>query len=294
MQMSFLSNIKLSFLICRRTDLRRKEQDSSQAQHINIKSSPLVGRASAFTSKGSMTVEAAFVVSFFFFAALCLAYLLEIMALQTSMKNALCAVGKELAVEAYTKPMIPTTQMEQRIAEQIGSERLNNSLVMDGSAGLDCSDSKKYWNTTIMDLTVKYRIEIPIMMLRIRMPWQEITIRIKGWTGHERKTTADTDSTMVYVTDYGLVYHRDMYCTYLELSIRVVNRDEVEALRNAEGSKYKACLSCGGENSSGKVYVTDYGERYHSSLECSGLKRNIYAVPLSDVKGLGGCSKCVN
>ena len=250
-------------------------------------------RASSFTSKGSITLEAALSVSFFLFAIVSMIYMFEIMAIQTNIRSALHAVSKEVAMESYINPMIPTTKMERRIAEIVGEERLNDSFVVQGSSGLDCSASKKYWNTTIMDLSVCYDMEIPIFMFRLPIVSKEEVIRVKGWTGYEVKLTDEIENTMVYVTEYGMVYHADMYCNYLELSIKTVEKTDLTELRNESGAIYKECPSCRQDGEGSKVYITDYGDKYHNSLECNGLKRNIYAISLSDVHGLGGCSKCV-
>ena len=225
---------------------------------------------------------------------LCLIYLFEILAIQTTVKSALYAVGKEVALEAYTRPVIPTTKMERQIAEQIGVERLEHSMVVGGSSGFDCSASKKYWNTTIMDLTVCYELEVPVLVFRLPLISKEETIRVKGWTGHEVKLTDSLDNVMVYVTDYGLVYHADRYCNYLDLSVKTIEKTEIEHLRNENGGIYKECLLCKRRGEGlGNCYVTDYGDRYHMSLECTGLKRNIYTISVEDAHGLGGCSKCV-
>ena len=96
----------------------------------------------------------------------------------------------------------------------------------------------------------------------------------------------------VYVTETGMVYHRDYHCTYLELSIQMVPASALDGLRNeSQESITPAAAACTGK-AHGLVYVTDYGEKYHSSLNCSGLKRTVYAVPLSEAVGKGACSKC--
>ena len=64
----------------------------------------------------------------------------------------------------------------------------------------------------------------------------------------------------------------------------------VGSLRNADGARYTRCASCGMEG--GTVYITNYGNRYHSSLTCGGLKRMVYLIRLSEAQGYHACQKC--
>ena len=104
-------------------------------------------------------------------------------------------------------------------------------------------------------------------------------------------TMDDLDDEWVYITPYGTVYHRDRACRYLDLNIRAVSRQSLLTLRNADRKIYRPCESCG-LSGNRTVYVTDYGERYHNSLSCSGLKRTIYMIKLSQTGGKKACSKC--
>ena len=40
------------------------------------------------------------------------------------------------------------------------------------------------------------------------------------------------------------------------------------------------------------VYITDYGDRWHSSLSCSGLKRSIYMIRKTKATDKRMCKKC--
>ena len=165
------------------------------------------------------------------------------------------------------------------------------SIVEGGSSGIDCSRSRMSVRTGIGELSAVYQVRIPVPLFQIPLVRYEETMRIKGWTGYERAGFGGEDDETVYITETGLVYHKDYHCTHLDLSIRMASGEEVSSLRNESGGKYYACEHCGG-GSGGAVYITLYGDRYHSSLSCSGLKRTVYAVPLSEAVGKGACSKC--
>lgn len=251
------------------------------------------GKVSLFTPvKGSITVEAALAVPFFFFAVVCLIFLFEIMAIQTSVRSGLQYAGKMIAEECYPLSVINSENVEKYVVDAVGADRLERSIVVGGSTGIDCNASSMSVRTGIGKLTVTYQIRIPVPMIRIEGITREESIRIKAWTGYEREFFGVGEEEMVYVTENGIVYHKDYHCTYLELSIRMVTAESIESLRNSSGGKYYSCRLCGG-GSSTNVYITDDGDKYHCSLSCSGLKRTVYAVPLSEVVGKGACIRCV-
>jgi len=248
-------------------------------------------RASAFTSKkGSITVEAAMAVPLFFFAVICLLYLMEIMAVQTAVRSGLQYAGKMAAQESCVSVKLSPAAVRSDVVNTIGADRLARSIVAGGSGGIDCSASKISPRTGIGELSAKYKIRIPVPVFRIAMLSFEDKMQIKVWNGYEKAGFGADNEGMVYVTETGIVYHRNYHCTHLKLSIRTVQSEELKNLRNKNGGKYHACERCGG-NGSG-IYITDTGDRYHSSLSCSGLKRTVYAIPLSEAAGKRACSKC--
>ncbi len=262
----------------------------------------LSGRASVFVSgkpvskegayeKGSITVEAALVVPVFFLAVVTLLYLMEITAIQTSMRAGLQYAGKKAAKEAYVLTAVMPAKLEQDVVHAIGAERLDRSIVSGGSGGVSCSGSRISLRTGIGELVVSYQVRLPFPVFRVPPIEYKEKMRIKAWTGYEKPGFHEENEETVYITETGLVYHRDYHCTYLDLSIRMVTSTEVNDLRNNSGGKYYPCEYCGKKSGKG-VYITDTGERYHSSLSCGGLKRTVYAVPVSEAVGKGACSRC--
>ncbi len=212
-------------------------------------------------NSGSMSLELALVLPLFlFFCINVLTLLLSYEAYGVQLMQ-VHQTGRQLAVAAYTG------------AEQEGEK-------------------------TIVELGGVVRIKP--LFTAIVFPKRYVTTRcyLHKWTGYDPAEDADTreEEELVYVTENGTVYHRDAGCTHLQLTIQPVLISQAEASRNRNGEKYKSCEIC--EKRSGisgsTVYITREGNRYHSSLACSGLKRTIYVIPLSQAEGKRPCSRCAN
>lgn len=239
-----------------------------------------LGRASAFISEGSLSVEAAFAAPFFLLAMLCILYLFEIMCMETTLRTAFYSAARQVAKEAYVSTAFPGVRLEHYITENLKESEWN-------CKGIDCSGSYCQGDSTIMDLSMEYQIELPVLMFDIPLMVRKEEVRVKGWTGYEGDGFYSGSEDIVYITDTGIVYHSTPRCNYLDLSIQRVSLEEAK-------ERYVICSLCKEERgATNYVYVTTYGTAYHISLNCSSLKRSIYAVKESETHGKGGCSKCV-
>lgn len=245
-----------------------------------------------FGKKGVITVEAALAVPLFFFAALALFYMIEVMTIRTSIRSGMQYAAKQAASESYVRKWITPGSLEADIVDAVGGERLERSIVVDGSSGISCEESRMSVTTGILELRISYQVRLPIPVFAAPPVPMKESMQMKGWNGYVRAGFRGQEDDTVYITENGMVYHRDYHCNYLELSIHMVSSGETEGLRNENQEKYHACERCVHGGAAGQVYLTDYGNRYHNSLNCSGLKRTIYAVPLSEAAGKGACSKC--
>ncbi len=265
-------------------------------RHCKIK------RASAFApfqessgagryGKGSITVEASLAVPLFFFAVVCLLYLMEIMSIRTSVRAGLQEAGKRTAQDTCIVCLINPVKVERYVVDSIEADRLDRSIVVNGSGGISCGRSIMNAHTGIGQISAAYKIHLPVPFFGLPDLSFEETMRIKAWNGYVKSGLATEREDIVYVTETGLVYHKDYHCTYLDLSIHAVSSAQVGDLRNTGGGKYHPCVHCG-KKAGDVVYITDTGNRYHSSASCSGLKRTVYAVPLSEAVGKGACSRC--
>ena len=213
------------------------------------------GKRAAFRAfrRGSLTAEAAMVLPMFFLAVLSCIFLMKVYALH-----------------------METTIRLQEQAEKLG--------MFAHSAEAD----------TVIDLRERAAFQIPFLPL----PALEFDCRgrVRPWVGRdpeEGETAAEDAPVLVYMTEHGEVYHTTSRCSHLSLSIRRVPGNALEHLRNAHGEVYRPCEKCVGNGGiSPLVLVTDQGDCYHNSLECSGLKRGVRLVEQDSLEGIPCCSRC--
>ena len=197
----------------------------------------------------------------------------------------------ETAEDTAVIPVLNTIKLKSDIIRLLGKERIERSIIVDGSEGISCWNSYLSSKTGEMNIHVKYEVRVPLPLFGNPSAKMEETFRIHGWTGYGKDKKTE-DSEIVYITEKQSVYHEDYHCSYLQLSIRFVPYEQLEEIRNENGGIYYACEKCVYGDASTGVYITENGSKYHNSLGCSGLKRTIRAVKKTEVQGIGGCSRC--
>ncbi len=217
-------------------------------------------RASLFGSSdlvGSMTVEACLMVPIFLIFMFSILYIFQLIQIQSQLITELHQEGNRLSWQAYA----------------------NQQEYSDGI------------------IIIEKTYQVPPFLLWSNFGNLEISQQYYGhaWVGYDsnRFNSYNDMTEYVFIAETGTVYHRRADCTYLELSVYPADYAEIPSMRNKSGGNYYRCEIC--EDTGGAVfYLTDYGNRYHSSPACSGLKRTISHIRLEEAVAQGKhvCSKC--
>ncbi len=262
----------------------------------------------------SMTLEASIALPLFIFFFVNILGAIDIIKVQSDMEAALHQTGSEISQLAFdacagkkliadddsdgTSSMLAdgvfTIYAATSVKNYLG-DSINNSVVSRGAAGLSFLNSRIMADDDIVDIVVDYRVKPIIPIIGFKEFPVEARYYGHAWTGYDISggmVADDSEEEMVYVTENGTVYHRNISCKHLKIDVKSVSLQDVENKRSADGSKYYPCEYCGKKAASGNVFITNYGNRYHSSVSCPGLKRKIYTIPISEVGGRGPCSAC--
>ncbi len=252
------------------------------------------------SENGSLTVEASLVVPLFLFAVSAVLYLFFWLQLQVFVGRALTDTARELSQSAYL------TENQENWSTSLGTvvfgrysleKYLENQpaaeVIKGGVQGISLLGSNWKAEESQLTLRASYQILVPPGLSWFHPITVTQTKTVRGWTGFSGRSKAEQllDEDLVYVTEYGRVYHQRLDCHHLKLSIRQTTVEETKDLRNTDGAKYYPCEHCW-KNQGDFAYITEDGNRYHETLNCQGLARGIRTMRISEVGGRPPCSAC--
>lgn len=210
------------------------------------------------SQEGSMTVEAAVAIPVFLFAILNLLSIILMFGEYSTNLADMHQRAKMLSVHAHV--------MED-------GQDVDNDLI-------------------IQTKVLKLEPMIPVMGFGTKRTI--VNCRMRKWTGYDvtGNSGEQVGEEWVYITPFGESYHRSRDCRYLNLKIHAALVEQVGSYRNKSGEKYYPCETCGNKSRMGICFYTEYGNRYHLVPNCSGLKRTVKTVRLSEVGNRHACSYC--
>lgn len=284
-------------------NLRRKKRKEYAVLPARVRTGSVRERAFSGIS-ASMTLEAACVLPVFLFAMLAVMQFFKVVMVSSAVLAGMQDTAKDMAAYAYIR------QLGVGAQEGIAAELITGGLSavyakgsVEKKASFDADDGtlhffkSSFMKKEIIDLAVTYNVKNTYTLLPVPRIKTALRARVRAWTGRDGNGRAAQDeedgaqqSNLVWVTETGTVYHKDPNCTHLKLTIQRVDMSELSSLRNKSGGKYHKCDRCHGSSST--VYITNYGNKYHTSAGCSGLKRTVRQVEISEVEHWRACSKC--
>lgn len=267
-------------------------------------------RASSFVSRkvcASLTIEAAFCLSFMVSAMVILMLPMKIMNTRRQLQARLEAVNEQLCRYTYiayrleqgdTKLALPDDYAvispgyewyaRAELLAQADTVRIRrvsmsrSSILADGET---------------IDLIFDYEVELPFSFFGLDAIPQSVRSCRRAWVGISKMPGLENGSEseadrIVYLGRRGTRYHYRRDCHYLSNQLQPVSRAETDTLRNASGGKYRPCAVCGAGAQS-VVYIMPHGSSYHTQMQCSAIIAYTQTAKLSQVIHLGGCSYCV-
>ncbi len=255
-------------------------------------------------STGSLSVEAALVLSLFLFSCVCLAAPMKLFDQQRRIQGILEKVGEDLSQYAYVKYILDKGDTELGLEEDVTQllalgyvrQQVMRQVDQEKIQGVSFAESRILEDDNI-SLIMNYRMKLPFSIFGISsIPVRSVCVR-RAWIGadggpHGVGEDITEEDEIVYVGKNPTRYHITSQCHYLSNDLRAVSISQVDSLRNESGGKYYACVRCGSEKNAATVYIMPYGSSYHTSSQCSAINAYVRAVRKSQVAYLGACSYC--
>ena len=249
----------------------------------------------------SATVEAALIFPLIFFFFMSVMWFMNLYYIHSEIGARLNLIGNEMVSLSYPYHVFINGGDDNKdIKDLILSVGWTELYVKSELQKLDVSDRIGPMTTLLSDFLAEDAVDIVVtysVQPVLPIPGiPEVTLSnhfySKMYTGYSGKGSKVEET--VYVTKSGSVYHTDLGCRALKCDVHRVRFSSLDTLRNLDGSKYYPFEKCKNAGFDNTVYITDYGNRYHSTGRCSELKIDIYEVPLSLVNERHKCRFCGN
>lgn len=246
----------------------------------------------SYKREGSLSIEAIVIIPLFLIATISIISIINIMRIDIKIRQAIYEEAKVASLKLPYDEEYGIDEVSTKIRERLGDE-VNNSPYLDKeNGGIDFSKSDLS-NPEIINITAIYNAKIPFDLFGICSISLSERVVSHSWSGYRNGLNGQyKEELIVYITENSGVYHLNKECSHIKLNIIKTSGSEVEKLRNSNGEKYKNCKLCKSNIDCNELYITSDGDRYHSSLSCSGVKRTIHAVYISKVRDKRPCQRC--
>ncbi|WP_408069773.1 hypothetical protein [Butyrivibrio sp. JL13D10] len=289
-----------------------KSSVNSKLNHISKDNMLLRAYRKRSSLAASVTVEASIVLPIFLFFFINLLCIFDILTLQCDLEAALHQTGSQIMIsKAATKSFlgygdggsiediasgaVNAATAGRMVKNYLGEERLNKSPVCDGASGLSFTQTLFGSDADTIDIVATYKVHPLFGIAAFKKFKLEGRFYGHAFTGYDVRVNPppeeDDADELVYITEHGTAYHKSLDCSHLKLSVKSVLKSEVSSKRNKDRGKYYPCEYCG-KRAATTVYITNYGNKYHSDRNCSGIKRTIKTVRISEAAGRSPCSEC--
>ena len=175
----------------------------------------------------------------------------------------------------------------------IGAENIRSSYIEGGVSGIRLDSTRMFSEGADMRIGISYQIKQPFSIFGLGKVYVNQDCDTYAWLGDTFMKNSLANERMVYITPYGTVYHEDRECTYIAPKVSECAFAQIPSKRNAGGAKYYECEGCSAKVAVKPpvVYITEYGDRYHTNPKCVKIKHEIIEIPISQVGNRRKCSK---
>jgi len=250
---------------------------------------PLVLRKNRYRS-ASLTTEAAMVFPVFFFGIYMIWQLFLLMLFQMSVCREITDTAMNYAHLGYAERKAQEQEVDISWLYQPllwnalpESERVENLLVL-------CLPEED--GAVRVEVGYQFCCEAAFFTT-LKLPVQQ-SFRFYPYVGVTDEDLFATEEAkdIVYMTEYGTVYHESRACSYLNVVVRSVDASQIENERNSAGRRYSLCDRCDNQEVSELVYVSKSGTKYHLVASCPALKRTVLEKERKETEGVPACHRC--